>query len=75
MSYTIEDQGQETTIAPLLFRSIIMKSESPGRGQIKALKDNFKDLPQKIKGMDIESFNDHVRSNHTSLSSFGYKMD
>jgi hypothetical protein len=52
-----------------------MKSETPGRGQIKVLKDQFKELPDKIKGMDIESFNDHVRSTHTSLSSFGHQMD
>jgi hypothetical protein len=77
MSYTLEDNvtKEETAIAPLLFRSIIMKSETPGRGQIKVLKDNFKELPEKIKGMDIESFNDHVRSTETSLSSFGHKMD
>ncbi len=65
MSYTVQD----TPVAPLLFRSIISKSEMPGRGQIKALKDQLKELQEKIKGMDIESFNDHVRGLNTSLMS------
>lgn len=71
MSYTLED----TQVAPLLFRSIILKSESPGRGQIKVLKDNFKELQDKIKGMEIDAFNDYVRGLHTSLGSFGHHMD
>lgn len=71
MSYTIQD----TAVAPLLFRSIILKSETPGRGQIKVLKDNFKNLQEKIKRMEIDAFNDYVRSNHTSLSSFGHQME
>lgn len=64
-----------TQIAPLLFRTIIMKSENPGRGQIKVLKDTFKELKEKIKGMKISDFNDYVRGNYTSLASFGHKMD
>ena len=49
ISYTIQNMA----VAPLLFRAIIPKSEIPGRGQVKVLKDQFKELPDKIKGMDM----------------------
>ena len=68
MSYTI----QNIAVAPLLFLAIISKSEMPGRGQVKVLKDQFKELPGKIKGMDIETSNDHVRGINTSLAAFGH---
>lgn len=71
LSYTM----QNTPVAPLLFRSIISKSEMPGRGQVKILKDNFKELADKSKGMDIETFNDHVRGLNTSLAAFGHQME
>ena len=70
ISYTI----QNIAVAPLLFRAIISKSEMPGRGQVKVLKDQFKELPDKIKGMDIETFNDHVRGINTSLAAFGHQL-
>ncbi|GFH44539.1 hypothetical protein CTEN210_01013 [Chaetoceros tenuissimus] len=70
LSYTL----QNIAVAPLLFRSIISKSEMPGRGQVKVLKDQFKELREKIKGMDIETFNDHVRGLNTSLAAFGHQM-
>ena len=70
ISYTI----QNIAVAPLLFRTIISKSEMPGRGQVKVLKDQFKELPDKIKGMDIETFNDHVRGINTSLAAFGHQL-
>ena len=69
ISYTM----QNTAVA-LLFRSIISKSEMPGRGQVKVLKDQFKELPDKIKGMDIETFNDHVRGINISLAAFGHQL-
>ena len=69
ISYTI----QNIAVAPLLFRTIISKSEMPGRGQVKVLKDQFKELPDKIKGMDIETFNDHARGINTSLAAFGHQ--
>jgi len=70
VSYTM----QNTAVAPLLFRSIISKSEMTGLGQVKVLKDQFKERPDKIKGMDIEIFNDHVREINTSLATFGHQL-
>jgi len=64
---------QNIAVAPILFRATISKSEMPGRGQVKVLKDQFQELPDKIKGMDIESFNDHVRGINTSLAAFGHQ--
>ncbi len=70
MSYTM----QNTAVAPLLFRLIISKSEKPRRGQVKVLKDQFTERPDKIKGMDIETFNDHVREINISLAAFGHQL-
>lgn len=66
-AYTVND----VPVAALLFKVIILKSETAGKASINALLDELKDLDNKIKGMQIDDFNEFVNENLTAIASYG----
>lgn len=58
-------------VAALLFKVIILKSETAGRASINAMMEELKGLDQKIQGMTIDAFNEFVNDTVTAIASYG----
>jgi hypothetical protein len=64
-------QNSDIPIAALLFKVIILKSETAGKASIQAMMEELKDLPHKIQGMTIDEFNEFVNDTITTIESYG----
>ena len=65
------DENTDTPIAALLFKVIILKSETAGKASVQAMWEELKDLKHKIQGMTIDKFNEFVNECVITIESYG----